>query len=142
MSPHKHWGRRLDLFTLALITFLKDDLLSFSSPSGSLTTQIRSLQPNASLLWLYFTSRPLRGCMYLGYSLKLGWNLLWALGDDRSLLPYWALVSLLGYSAYVNIVGDQVKEASKRDNVGTWFTSAADTKDMLGTWFLGGGNGE
>ena len=102
--------------------------------------------PNPSLLWLYFTSRPLRNCMYMGMAAKVAFNALFRVGERGFNLRNSCFVGLFAYTSYKNIgwtMNQVLKPSNESSNwLGNWFTSASSNAHLGGSWFFGGGNGE
>ena len=128
--------RELDYLCLIISSFFLNDLVDGDN--------YLLAQPNPSLLWLYFTSRGLRNCMYLGMACRVAFNALFRVGNRGFTARNCFFVGLFSYTAVRNIswslksVRRSGGSRSASSMLGNWFTQG----HAAGSWFLGAGNGE
>lgn len=130
--------RELDYLCLIISSFFLNDLVDGDNHLLA--------QPNPSLLWLYFTSRGLRNCMYLGMACRVGFNALFRVGNRGFTARNCFFVGLFSYTAVRNIAWSLKSVRRERSGgsrsassmLGNWFTQG----HAGGSWFLGAGNGE
>lgn len=118
-------SRTLDYFSLGFASFFLGDILEGSNA-------------NPSLLWLYFTSTPMRAILYSGFALKLSINYL--TGQESRPKALFA-IGLFAGSAYFNFPKLYLDPNEKTD-YGSWRQSATEGLGWMGSWWIGGGNGE